>query len=89
MNRTWKDAACEVAWNDCQKQLPIVGEEDFRFYHMLAIVGSGRTFFDRFPPFRQRVPFVNDFNLFKQIMMKWLDENAPKQQDPTDFMRRC
>ena len=66
MNRTWKDAACEVAWNKIKKHGLEMGVEHPAWLFGLGIHDDG-------------IPIEYDFTAFRAAFMKWLDENEVKK----------
>lgn len=88
MNRTWKDAACEVAWNKFEKNGSICipcffdkssfcwgshGEQE------LTIGGSKKDYFMTYRYFRSVGGGPYSKMAFYAAFMKWLDENEVKR----------
>lgn len=72
MKRTWKDAACEVAWNRIQK---------YRCKFTFTAFCPLGTLQETTPSvIFTRVGFVipPDFPAFRAAFMRWLDENEVK-----------
>ena len=77
MNRTWKDAACEVAYNRGKELY-----KDLKYEYNLSmhcVVGpiSKYDFFDKFSI--SYIRFTLDFTIFRAAFMKWLDDNEVKK----------
>jgi len=74
MNRTWKDAACEVAWNWLQ--------QNWMKTRWFCIEG----FLNGVPPIalgyikhKCDLERYNTFNAFRAAFMKWLEDNEANQ----------
>lgn len=77
MNRTWRDAAAEVAWNKSQKRKFYMNTVNFNPALFLA---NQNPFREAFDSVKTGICFINtNFFDFRAAFMKWLDENEVKK----------
>ena len=68
MNRTWKDAACEVAWNKMNKN----GERCRSISIIQFLKGDKQCLYEEYM-------FTANFDDFRKEFMEWLDENEVRK----------
>lgn len=84
MNRTWRDAACEVAWNKASFKNSIDKENDKKYLKYFNVPAFLEGHFGVFSlnadiNAKEYLGQYYKFSDFRAAFMKWLDENEVKK----------